>query len=102
MYNNWNTNEFGCTLYDIASCLLFNYTTTSNEKEIYICLKRYIKHDAPTYFKCVAFQSLTYMKTILFEYPFYMQLLSFWNIGLLKYWITYTKTKLGFQYIQFY
>jgi hypothetical protein len=36
IYNNLNTNEFGCTLYDIANCSLSNYTTTLNGKDIYI------------------------------------------------------------------
>jgi hypothetical protein len=36
MYNNLNTNEFGCKFYGIANCLLFDYTTTSNGKDIYI------------------------------------------------------------------
>jgi hypothetical protein len=29
MYINLNTNEFGCTLYDIVNCLLFDYITIS-------------------------------------------------------------------------
>ncbi len=36
MYNNLNTNEFGCTLYGITNCLLSNYTTTSNGKDVYM------------------------------------------------------------------
>jgi hypothetical protein len=36
MYNNININEFGCTLYDIVNCLLFDYTTISNGKDIYM------------------------------------------------------------------
>ncbi len=36
MYNNLNTNEFGCTLYDIVNCLLSDYRTISNGKDIYI------------------------------------------------------------------
>jgi Zn-finger protein len=65
IYNNLNTNEFGCTLYGIANCLLFDYTTTSNGKEIYMCLKCYIERDAPTIVKYVVFQSPTYMKALL-------------------------------------
>jgi hypothetical protein len=36
MYNNLNTNEFRCTLYGIANCLLSDYTITSNGKNIYM------------------------------------------------------------------
>jgi hypothetical protein len=36
--NNFYTNEFGCTLYDIANCLLSDYIITSNGKEIYVCV----------------------------------------------------------------
>ncbi len=32
----------------------------------YICLECHIEHDAPTYVKCVVFQSSTYMKRLLF------------------------------------
>jgi hypothetical protein len=55
MYNNLNINEFGCTLYRIANCLSFDYTTTSNGKDIYIyiyiyiCFKCYIECDALTF-----------------------------------------------------
>ncbi len=82
IYNNLNTNEFGCTLYGIVNCLLSDYTTTSNGKEIYICLKCYIEHDAPIDVKYVVFQSPTYMKPLLSEYSFYIQLLSFLYIKL--------------------
>jgi hypothetical protein len=34
MYNNLNTNEFGCTPYDIVNYLSSDYTTTSNGKDI--------------------------------------------------------------------
>jgi hypothetical protein len=77
MYNNLNTNEFGCTPCGIANCLSSDYTTTSNGKEIYICLKCYIECDAPTYVEYIVLQSPTYMKALLFEHPFYIQLLSF-------------------------
>jgi len=56
MYNNLYTNEFGCTLYGIADCLLYDYTAASNGKERYISLKCYIESDAPTYVKYVVFQ----------------------------------------------
>jgi hypothetical protein len=63
MYNNLNTNEFGCTFYGITNCLSFEYTTTSNGKEIYmcvcvcvcVCLKCYIECEAPTYVKYIFF-----------------------------------------------
>jgi hypothetical protein len=38
MYNNLNTNEFGCTLYGITNRLSSYYTTNSNGKEIYVCV----------------------------------------------------------------
>jgi hypothetical protein len=82
LYNNANTNEFGCTLYGITNCLLSDYTTTSNGKEIYICSKCHIERDAPTYVKYVVFQSPTYMKAFFSQHPFYIQLFSFLNIGL--------------------
>ncbi len=66
MYSNLNTNEFGCTLYGIANCLLFEYTTTSNGKEIYVCLKCNIECDVPTYVKYVVFQSPTYIQLLSF------------------------------------
>jgi hypothetical protein len=56
MYNNLNTDEFGHTLYGIVNCLLFEYTTTSNGKELYVCLKCYVECDVPTYVKYVIFQ----------------------------------------------
>jgi len=42
MYNNLNTNEFGCTLYDIVNCLLSDYRTISNGKDIYIYIYIYM------------------------------------------------------------
>jgi hypothetical protein len=82
MCNNLNINEFGFTFYDNTNCLLFNYMTTSNGKEIKMCLKCYIERDASTYVKYVVFQSPTFMRALLSKYPFYIQLLSFLNIGL--------------------
>ncbi len=38
MYNNLNINQFKCTLYGIANCLLSNYKITSNGKEMYVCV----------------------------------------------------------------
>jgi hypothetical protein len=38
MYNNLNTNEFECTLYGIVNCLLSNYTTISNGKDMCVCV----------------------------------------------------------------
>jgi hypothetical protein len=81
MCNNLNINEFGFTLYGITNCLLSNYMTT-NGKEIKMCLKCYIECDASTYVKYVVFQSPTFMRALLSKYPFYIQLLSFKNIGL--------------------
>jgi hypothetical protein len=34
LYNNLNTNEFGCTLYGITNRLSSDYITTSNGMEI--------------------------------------------------------------------
>jgi hypothetical protein len=38
MYNNLNTNEFGCTFYGITNHLSSDYTTTSNGKEMCVCV----------------------------------------------------------------
>jgi hypothetical protein len=51
--------------------------TISNGKEVKMCLKCYIERDASTYVKYVGFQSPTFMRALLFKYPFYIQLLSF-------------------------
>jgi len=55
MYNNLNTNEFGCRFYGIANCLLFDNTTTSNGKDMCVCVcvfsKCYIEQNASTYVK---------------------------------------------------
>jgi len=79
MYHNLNTYEFGRKLYGFANCLLFDHTTTSNGKDMCVCVcsKCYIEHDASTYVKYVVFQSPTYRKALLSKHPFYIQLLFF-------------------------
>jgi len=85
IYNNLNTNEFGFTLYGIVNCLLFDYTTTSNGNEMYIGLKCYIEHDAPTYVKYVFFNHQLIWKHYCLNIHF------IYNYCLFIYWITYTK-----------
>jgi len=70
MYNNLNTNEFGCTLYGIANCLLSDYTTTSNGIYIFLYLTW-----CTNKCKICVFQSPTYMKALLSKHPFYIQFL---------------------------
>jgi len=82
MYNKLNTTESGCTPYGFANCLLSNYTMTSNGKEMYLCLKSYLEWNMITFAKYVVFQSPSYKKALLSKHPFYLQLLSFLNIGL--------------------
>jgi hypothetical protein len=65
------------TLCIIWMYVLSDFTITSNGNEIYICSKCYIERDAPTYVKYVVSQSPTNMKALLFEHPFYIQLLFF-------------------------
>jgi hypothetical protein len=48
---------------------------------MFLCLKCSIEYDAPTYGKYVVFQPI-YVKALLLEHPFYIQLLLFLNIGL--------------------
>ncbi len=54
-----------------------NYTTTSDNKEIYLCLKCYVECKAPTHTKYVVFQSPIYMNALLSKHPLYIQSLSF-------------------------
>jgi len=84
MYNNLNTNEFECTLYGIVNCLLSNYTTISNGKDMCVCVCVCVCVFKMLYWmwctdicRIYFFQSPTYMKTLLSELPFYIQLLSF-------------------------
>jgi hypothetical protein len=79
LYNKLNTNESRCTSYGIANCLLSNYTTTLNGRNMILCFKCYNEHDAP-YGKYLVFQSPTYMKATLIEHPYYILFLSFLNI----------------------
>jgi hypothetical protein len=44
LHNDVNTNEFGCTLYGIANCLLYDYTTISNGRDIYIYIYIYVQN----------------------------------------------------------
>jgi len=63
-------------------CLLSDYTTTLNGKEIYICSKCHIERDVPTYVKYVIFQSPTYMKAIFVSTSILCTIMFFFNIGL--------------------
>jgi hypothetical protein len=72
LYNKLNTNESRCTSYGIANCLLSNYTTTSNGRNMILCFKCYNERDPPTYGKYLVFQSPTYMKATLIEHPYYI------------------------------
>jgi hypothetical protein len=110
MYYNLNINEFKCTFYGITNCWLSNFIITAHGKEIYIyiyiyiyiCLKCYIEHDAPTYVKYDVFQSSIYMKALLSKHPYYIQLLSFLNIGIYIYiiWVS-TLVNNKFKFIKY-
>jgi hypothetical protein len=58
-----NDVDFGCTpmVLQIVYCLV----TTPNRQEIYLCLKWYVKCEAPTHAKHIVFQSPIYMKALL-------------------------------------
>jgi hypothetical protein len=81
IYNTFHSIEYGCTPYGITNCLLSNFSTRSNIKNMFLCLKFYNKYAAPIYGKYVVYQSPMYMKALI-KHPFYIQLLSFSTIGL--------------------
>jgi len=81
IYNILRSIEYRCTPYGITNCLLFNFTTTSNGKNMFLCLKCYNEYAAPIYGKYVVYQSPMYMKALI-EHPFYVQFFIFFTIGL--------------------
>jgi hypothetical protein len=53
IYNIICSIEHGCTPYGITNFLLSNFTTTSNGKNMFLCLKCYNEYAAPIYGKYV-------------------------------------------------
>jgi hypothetical protein len=56
----------------VINFLLANYITTINGEEMYLCLKCYVKFQAPTYAKYVVFHSPIHMNALLSEHPLYI------------------------------